>query len=351
MAGDANADSLVNAGDVVYLIAYLFRDGPPPVFWECGDPNTDCLVNAADVVYLISYLFRQGPEPEIVECGWSEPVNLGPPINSSAIDNSISFSTDFKKLVIESARSGTIGGTDIWYSLWDSVSQCWSEPINCGTNVNSVHDDWTPSISPDGNKIYFAAWERPGGYGGWEIFVSTWDSTAGEWGVAENVGPNVNSLWADIGPFVSPDGTKLYFSSVRYFGGISVCEWEGDGWGEAVWLGEVVNETRDEATPSVTADGTALYFTRWTETDRHIFVSYWTGSEWGVPVELPPHINYPDIGASDPYIKPDGSELYFSAKNRPGGMGVHDIWVSERIPVQEGKRFINRKTSPVGKSR
>jgi len=63
IAGDANADSVVDLGDVVYEINYLYRNGPPPVFWECGDPNADCIINLGDVVYLINYLFRNGEAP------------------------------------------------------------------------------------------------------------------------------------------------------------------------------------------------------------------------------------------------------------------------------------------------
>jgi hypothetical protein len=63
--GDANGDGKVDPGDAVYLINYLFRDGPSPQPLAAGDVNGDCEVNAADVVYLISYLFRGGPRPQL----------------------------------------------------------------------------------------------------------------------------------------------------------------------------------------------------------------------------------------------------------------------------------------------
>jgi hypothetical protein len=351
MAGDANADSLVNAGDVVYLIGYLFRSGPPPVFWECGDPNTDCLVNAGDVVYLISYLFRQGPEPEIVECGWSEPVNLGPTINTDKGEYAISFSVDMKKLVLESNRSGTYGSSDIWYAEWDSLSG-WGDLINCGPNVNTSLLEEAPCLSQAGDQIYLSYWNRPGGFGSWDIWVTSWDSMAGEWGLPENLGPNVNEDAMDRTPFVTSVETRLYFSSNRYFWGLSVCEWQGDGWGEAVWLGEVVNVDGTEEYPCLTADNSTMYFARWiTSYLRRIYVTYWIGTEWSTPIELPPHINYPDVSTRAPWITPDSSKLYFVAYQRPGGMGGADIWISERIPVQKGKRFINRKISSAGKIR
>ena len=62
--GDANGDSLVTAGDIVYLISYLYRYGPRPCVPEAGDANGDCLITAADVVYLLTYLYRNGPPPK-----------------------------------------------------------------------------------------------------------------------------------------------------------------------------------------------------------------------------------------------------------------------------------------------
>jgi hypothetical protein len=61
--GDANGDSIITAGDVVYLLTYLYRKGPPPCIPEAGDANGDCAVTAGDVVYLMSFLYRHGPPP------------------------------------------------------------------------------------------------------------------------------------------------------------------------------------------------------------------------------------------------------------------------------------------------
>jgi hypothetical protein len=63
VCGDANGDGMVSAGDVVYNISYLFREGPLPEPMESGDANCDGTVGAGDVVYLLSYLFREGPLP------------------------------------------------------------------------------------------------------------------------------------------------------------------------------------------------------------------------------------------------------------------------------------------------
>jgi hypothetical protein len=65
MRGDANADKKVSVADVIYLINYLFKDGPPPhpFLLEQGDVNCDGYVRVSDVVYLINYLFKGGPPP------------------------------------------------------------------------------------------------------------------------------------------------------------------------------------------------------------------------------------------------------------------------------------------------
>jgi hypothetical protein len=61
--GDANDDGLVNLGDAVYLLNYLFKGGLPPAPNGAGDTNDDGVVNLGDVVYLLNYLFKGGPPP------------------------------------------------------------------------------------------------------------------------------------------------------------------------------------------------------------------------------------------------------------------------------------------------
>ena len=68
IVGDANGDSLVDLGDVLYLIAYLYKNGPPPCPYGAGDVNCDCMIDLGDVLYLIDYLYRGGPAP----CGSKE---------------------------------------------------------------------------------------------------------------------------------------------------------------------------------------------------------------------------------------------------------------------------------------
>jgi len=63
MTGDVNEDGVIDFGDMVYLINYLFKGGPPPISLLSGDANCDGNVNGGDVVYLINYVIKSGPPP------------------------------------------------------------------------------------------------------------------------------------------------------------------------------------------------------------------------------------------------------------------------------------------------
>jgi hypothetical protein len=73
LCGDCNNDDIINVGDVVYLITYLYRGGSAPIPKTCvGDVNNDDIVNVGDVVYLITYLYRGGspPNPDCCNPPW-----------------------------------------------------------------------------------------------------------------------------------------------------------------------------------------------------------------------------------------------------------------------------------------
>jgi len=63
ICGDANRDEVINVGDVVYLVNYLYRSGSQPLPTEAGDCNRDQNVNVGDVVYLVNYLYKNGSPP------------------------------------------------------------------------------------------------------------------------------------------------------------------------------------------------------------------------------------------------------------------------------------------------
>jgi hypothetical protein len=63
VCGDANGDEGINVADAVFMISYVFKDGPAPDPLEAGDANCDGDLNIADGVYIINHVFKDGPEP------------------------------------------------------------------------------------------------------------------------------------------------------------------------------------------------------------------------------------------------------------------------------------------------
>jgi Tol biopolymer transport system component len=76
------------------------------------------------------------------------------------------------EIFFASDRIGTVGGNDLWVSVRESVFDLWSAPVNLGLTVNSVSNDQAPAISSDGETLFFVS-DRPGGYGGNDIYVTT----------------------------------------------------------------------------------------------------------------------------------------------------------------------------------
>jgi len=146
---------------------------------------------------------------------WAAPVNLGRTINSSVLDWSPSISADELLLVFSSERPEGIGKTDLWMTRRSTTDGPWSEPVNLGSPVNSPDIEATPSISADGLLLFFQS-DRPGGYGGpLDIWVAMRPTRYANWGTPVNLGPVINTWRFDGSPSISADGSTLYFASNR----------------------------------------------------------------------------------------------------------------------------------------
>ncbi len=66
IAGDLNIDGQTNLSDLIWLVNYVFKGGPPPdpELW-IGDVNADCKVNLADIIYYVNYIFKSGSQPKV----------------------------------------------------------------------------------------------------------------------------------------------------------------------------------------------------------------------------------------------------------------------------------------------
>lgn len=158
---------------------------------------------------------------------FDEPRNLGCEVNSAANEAGpflIEEPGRGRVLYFSSFRSGgafadagpITGDSDVYSSEWQGGS--FASP-NLVSGVNSASDDGQPNLRRDALEIYFYTTRTgtpgtTGTYGLADIFVATRESAHDPWGAPVNVGPSVNTaLGAETRPFLSSDGTTLYFGS------------------------------------------------------------------------------------------------------------------------------------------
>jgi outer membrane protein OmpA-like peptidoglycan-associated protein/tetratricopeptide (TPR) repeat protein len=139
----------------------------------------------------------------------------------------------------------------------------WSELENLGLNVNTENGfESQPSISADGQTLYFTS-DR-GDNAGLEIYFSKKDEN-GNWKMAENIGPPINTPYNDKTPFMHSDSRTLYFASDGHLGlgGLDVfyTKQKYDGsWEKPVNLGYPINSELDEQAFAVSTDGKLVYY-------------------------------------------------------------------------------------------
>ncbi len=241
------------------------------------------------------------------------PVNLGPKINTSMEESDPFLTYDGKKLFF--VREG-----DIWFANWTDTG--WTNPIKLGPQINiAPSGEYSPSVSPDGKKLYFVVDARAGI--SWDIWVSTWDSLANDWGNPVALGPPVHTPFREFSAKIGADGQHLYFSSGCGF--IYVSQWNGSSWSTPQLL--ISNCGFFANYPSITADGVWLYYDHYVNDGISTFVRHWMGSAWGPEVDLRPQIGE---RAVTPSVVASGDSLFFATPALTG-FGSRDIWLMQRI--------------------
>lgn len=100
---------------------------------------------------------------------WSEPFKMGPEVNSDYHEDFPYLSTDGVTLYFSSEGHNTMGGFDLFKSIWNPEENTWTKAENLGYPLNTTDNDRSISLTPDNRAGYISAW-RPGGQGDLDIY-------------------------------------------------------------------------------------------------------------------------------------------------------------------------------------
>ncbi len=270
---------------------------------------------------------------------WSPRVNLGPVVNSASSDGGPAISKDGLSLFLHSNRPGGAGSFDLYVSHRESEDAPWESPVNLGPPINTPLVETVPALSRDGHWLFFNSLNRPGGFGGFDIWASHRQNVHDDlaWQAPLNLGPGVNTASGDAGAsfFENEDALGvphplLYFNSNRPGGlggaDIYVSAQQPDGsFGPAGRVEELSSSASDQR-PAVRFDGLELFLQRGdpnpsviNENDLWVSTRNAVSDPWGVPERLGPTVNggLDDVRA---YIAADRRTLFFeSGPNEPSG--------------------------------
>lgn len=219
---------------------------------------------------------------------------------------------------------------------------------NMGALVNTQLSELRPTISADGNLLFFIRQNHPHNTNfntvpnSQDIWFTMRDSS-GTWSKAVHLGYPLNTTYYNSVFWISPDNNRILirgaFVNGDYAGnGVSMCWLQEDGyWSkpEALMIRNYVKYDRGLRSGATMAhDGKTLLLYMSPEKGsplNDIYVSLLLpDGTWAEPKSLGKKINLPNNDEMTPYLASDGETLYFSS-DRPGGFGDNDIWMTRRL--------------------
>jgi WD40 repeat protein len=256
--------------------------------------------------------------------------HLAGDINTDEHDYSPVFDVESNTLYFNSYRDdNSRGEADVFRVKIENGM--WGKVENAGKSFNTSDDDGSLSMAKDGYTVVFASKGRDGGFGDVDLYSARIDDER-KLNNITNLGDKVNSSSWESQPSVTGDGLTMYFASDRPggFGGTDIWVTTNDGWGKwskPINLGPSINTDGDEAAPNITPEGGTLYFSSNGISGygkQDIYVSRKFEDIWEQPVNLGPIINTPEDELY--FYAPDKGEFFFFASSRDGGEGELDIY-------------------------
>ncbi|REC77549.1 hypothetical protein DRF60_11225 [Chryseobacterium elymi] len=142
---------------------------------------------------------------------WSEPINMGKPVNSD-LDEFFPTLSDNKNLYFTLESPTGMGKDDIYFCKWENNQ--YSDPKILDENINSTGYEFNAFISKKENFILFTKYNEKGGQGSGDLYISQKDSQ-GKWQKAKNLGTPINTKFMEYCPFYDEKTQVLYFTSKR----------------------------------------------------------------------------------------------------------------------------------------
>lgn len=133
-------------------------------------------------------------------------------VNTKAWETHITVTPDGEHMYFVSDREGGFGGRDI-YRIVKLPNGEWSEPMNMGPTINTPYDEDSPFIAVNNKTLYYSS-NGPSSMGGFDVFVSFRDED-NNWSTPLNMGYPINSAGDDIFYTTTIDGLRGYLSSFR----------------------------------------------------------------------------------------------------------------------------------------
>lgn len=143
---------------------------------------------------------------------WTTPVEFDARISNNHLASHF-FINEHEDRIIFASDEDT-DGLDIYESFRDPVNGKWSKPAPFSTSINSDYNEDSPYLSPDEKTLYFSS-NRPGGIGGYDIYVSYYDPSSFSWSEPENMGWPINSPNDELHFKMNDNQTSGYFVSDR----------------------------------------------------------------------------------------------------------------------------------------
>jgi hypothetical protein len=242
---------------------------------------------------------------------WSSPVNLGPVVNSAGNEQHSAISKDGLSFYFASDRPGGCGGFDIWVSQRASVDSPWEQPFNLGCTINSSANDLGPNLATNGHLFFFHSFRANDNCGGGDIFYTHRKNRRDDLGWEAPV--NLNHAGRD-------PKASLICGSIGDLNFVNTPNTDGGP-----------NLLQDEVTGA-----TVLYFTRSDQPtmlgDFDIYLStLGVDGIWGIVTRDNELSTTPYRDTRTAIRRRDGVEMILSSE-RPGGLGStsRDLWVSTR---------------------